>query len=518
MRWSWIAVVVLGLMVMGLGASAQASDLESQVKKLQEQIEKQQAQLEALQEALQSESRERKASLTEIKSLQLQTDRIKIGGDIRLRGVSFHDVWDMGSAAPGLRDSNDSWDFYRFRNRLWFDVNLGESELAEEMRGYIRLVNEYHWGDSNDTIYYANAYSSAMDGEVNSRKQIEIDNAYIELKYIANTCVSLKIGRQDLVYGEGFLVLDGTPWDGSRTIGFDAIKFSLDFDHTVVDIFTAKLFENNRGLGDDENLFGVYATNKELLDGHTIEAYVLHQDNNGVRYTGHPVAGRGKVVPSFNVTAVGTRLSGKLTDNLKYAGEIAGQWGSNNSASHPIGGTVEGSSDSAVGGYLNATYCMNDLALKPELTGGFTYLGEGWKSMYGDWPKYSELLIYTIYDGFDFFKPTNTDPTLGTWSNMMFPSVAVTVKPTAKMSASLGYRYLLSVKDRGDAPNQIMFDSNGSRVDGDNIGSLVQGMVKYQFTKNLSSHALIEYFNPGDYYPDYFNDAYFARWELMLSF
>ncbi|HNT33573.1 MAG TPA: hypothetical protein PKH07_01080 [bacterium] len=511
MRWTWVAVVLLGLVVMGWSAAAQSSDLEAQVKKMQEQIEKQQAQLQALQEALESESKERKSSLSEIKSLQLQTDRIKIGGDIRLRGVSFHDVWDMGTAPAGLPEWNDSWDFYRFRNRLWFDVNLGEADIAEEIRGYIRLVNEYRWGDTPDSIY-------TTDGETNTTKQIEIDNAYIELKYIANTCVSLKLGRQDLIYGEGFLILDGTPWDGSRTIGFDAIKATLDFDHTIVDVFMAKVFENDRGQGDDENLLGVYATNKELLNGHTIEAYVLHQDNNEQYYTGHPTAGRGKLIPSFNVTTVGTRLSGKLTDNLKYAGEIAGQWGNNNSAyDSRFGGiSVDASSDNAIGGYLNGTYCMNDLSLKPELTAGFTYLGEGWKSMYGNWPKYSELLIYTFYDGFDYFKPTNTDPTVGTWTNMMFPSVAMTVKPTEKMTASLGYRYLIAVDERSNS--ELMFDSGGNVVDGDNIGSLVQAMVKYQFTKNLSSHALIEYFSPGDYYPDYFNDAYFARWELMLSF
>ncbi len=34
------------------------------------------------------------------------------------------------------------------------------------------------------------------------------------------------VGRQDIIEGVGWLVMDGTPLDGSRTVYFDAARFT----------------------------------------------------------------------------------------------------------------------------------------------------------------------------------------------------------------------------------------------------------------------------------------------------
>ena len=38
------------------------------------------------------------------------------------------------------------------------------------------------------------------------------------------------IGRQDIILGKAWLVLDGTPLDGSRTIYLDAARFTYDWE------------------------------------------------------------------------------------------------------------------------------------------------------------------------------------------------------------------------------------------------------------------------------------------------
>jgi hypothetical protein len=48
--------------------------------------------------------------------------------------------------------------------------------------------------------------------------------------------LTLRIGRQNLNYGENFLVSDGTPGDGSRTIYFNAAKFSFKAKDFTVDL------------------------------------------------------------------------------------------------------------------------------------------------------------------------------------------------------------------------------------------------------------------------------------------
>ena len=40
----------------------------------------------------------------------------------------------------------------------------------------------------------------------------------------------LRIGRQDLMYGSGRLIADGTPMDGSRSFFMDALKATVKFD------------------------------------------------------------------------------------------------------------------------------------------------------------------------------------------------------------------------------------------------------------------------------------------------
>jgi hypothetical protein len=48
----------------------------------------------------------------------------------------------------------------------------------------------------------------------------------------------IKLGRQDLIFGHGWLVLEGTPLDGSRSIYFDAARATIALERidTVVDL------------------------------------------------------------------------------------------------------------------------------------------------------------------------------------------------------------------------------------------------------------------------------------------
>lgn len=58
-----------------------------------------------------------------------------------------------------------------------------------------------------------------------------IDNLYIDIKKPFDIPINFRIGRQDFLgkdmYGEGFLILDGTPGDGSRTFYFNALKATV---------------------------------------------------------------------------------------------------------------------------------------------------------------------------------------------------------------------------------------------------------------------------------------------------
>ena len=129
---------------------------------------------------------------------------------------------------------------------------------------------------------------------------------------------------------------------------------------------------------------------------------------------------------------------------------------------------------------------------------------EGWDDFYAQWPKYSELYIYTLYDGFKS-KTGNNDPDVGAWANMIIPEFMLTVKPTDRLTQSFRYHYFMADEKNGPG---------GGDVRGHNL----QWLTNYVFTKNLSGHFLFEWFDPGNYYLDSADDAIFTRFQIMYTF
>jgi len=169
--------------------------------------------------------------------------------------------------------------------------------------------------------------------------------------------------------------------------------------------------------------------------------------------------------------------------------------------------------------YGCAKYTFTDLAWKPYVKPGYVYLSgddpttkkyEGWDSFYAEWPKWSEGLIYQLYDPFVPLKMTGAGPTdrdLGSWTNMKIAQIEVGAKPTDKLGLSLSYQYLWAAESNG------LINPHA-----DNRGGLITGIATYQFNKYLAGHLRGEWFMPGDFYdpkgasPD---DGWFARYELM---
>jgi len=132
---------------------------------------------------------------------------------------------------------------------------------------------------------------------------------YVECVLPGVKGVSLKAGRQELVYGSTFLLGADTFYDG---LTFDAAKAVLHpTDNLTIDLFGGRYVKKWAG-GIEGNLYGVYATYtpKEAL---SVDLY-------GFRDTGG--AGDTHVGGDHEVTwSVGTRLSGNIAGK-KVAFEV----------------------------------------------------------------------------------------------------------------------------------------------------------------------------------------------------
>ncbi len=139
------------------------------------------------------------------------------GGDLRFRVTGLNEI-PLSAGGAVLPDQR----FNRNRVRVW-----GQYDPNEDITFRLRLVNEWRYYDKEKTD------SRSWD----PMEETLPDQLYAEFRNLLDGKLSLKIGRQDMIYGTGKIMLDGTPGDGSRTIFFDAIKASLNLDDNQIDLF-----------------------------------------------------------------------------------------------------------------------------------------------------------------------------------------------------------------------------------------------------------------------------------------
>lgn len=428
---------------------------------------------------------------------------LEIGGDLRLRGLYFDNLWDFNDGLAG-----DQREVFRFRPRVYFDWNP-----TENMEAYIRFTKEWFYGQDEE-----------MPGFDVEGKDPMFDNAWVMTKDLFGSGVDLKVGRQDLIYGDGFVLLDGTPWDGSQTISFDAVKLTINHDWGASDLLYAKLQENDFEAADDEDLYGVY--NRFKFGATGVEPYVLYRNKNQTSIDGFNPPDTFDPSPAEETLLVGMRATHAfdVADGveLALAGELGKEWGTVDFDTHgglpgplqfnraPGSGEVD---RDAWGGQGSGTLTFKDVPWTPSIKGAFTYTTgddpttedyEGWDDFYAQWPKYSELYVYSLYDGFKGRNGAN-DPDIGVWGNMMIPEVMLTVNPTDRWTQSLRYLYFMADEDNGIGG-------------GNERGHNVQWLTNYVFNANFSGHFLFEWFDPGDYYGDGADDAFFTRFQLMYKF
>ncbi|MDM7917150.1 MAG: alginate export family protein, partial [Candidatus Eisenbacteria bacterium] len=179
-------------------------------------------------------------------------EKLAFGGEIRFRGEGFDNLLDLDDS----REARDDYEYYRLRARLQVDA-----QPRDRLRLFFRLGNEYRFGRG-----VTNA------GVRDSESKISLDNGWVEIGAPPETHLSLRLGRQDLAYGEGFLIFDGTPADGSSSAWFDALLASYRPSGWSIDLFEAKIDDEGFGAETrEEDLYGLYARRAPF------DVYALHR-------------------------------------------------------------------------------------------------------------------------------------------------------------------------------------------------------------------------------------------------
>ena len=405
-------------------------------------------------------------------------------------------VEDYDNTGEFLRSSEDVQQRTRFRTKMWARwTPTGSVEF------YVRLGNEFK-----------KTTDPGLKWECNAPDEGFVDNLYLDFKQVVLPGLSLKVGRQDLVKGEGFLLTEYTAGDGSRSTymnGFDLAysvrKSSLHLfgvAATIKDHYLPRINDADRYTNETDNsMLGLYYENRSHR-GTEVDAYWLYSSE--LRdFRNHTSAA---YIPDRHLSTIGGRVLRKFTKTLSAAGEFAYQVG----RQHANAARLMPETDiRAWGGYAYARKEF-DRSWKPFVqVAEYFYSGDqnetdnratGFDPVFGRWPGRSELLAYGLQKekGFAYY------------SNMRLASVQAGLSPLKQLKASVSYQRVDAFYP--NAPGNSEIFSTGTHR-GDLFG--VKGEV--MLNNNWKGHILYEAMLPGDFYVG--NDfGHFFRFEVTYTF
>jgi hypothetical protein len=391
--------------------------------------------------------------------------------------------------------------FYeRFRIETWDNsTSLNSSALSgtSYTRTKTNLSAQLIYKSAAEfNIKFGNEFRQYFVSETKPFNINEILFDQLNLKWNANKSIltSITAGRQNISFGEGFIIMDGTPLDGSRTAYFDAFRFDLTFAPKKLlsgfyisqqdkDRFLPVINDKKQALNPQlEQDFGLY-TNNDFAK-FNLQSYYIRKDSNAKGAS-----------PERKLNTLGSRLQYPLGSGLTATVEAAYQFGK-----------VEDIDQSAFGGYgyinwqsqkwLNHPYGISVGAIY--LTGDKLSTDdkyEGWDPLYGRYPKWSESYIYTLVN----------ETGVAYWTNLFAPFLKTQYEFSPNVKLLVDYYHLTAP----EASNEYTPFPGGT---GKTRGELLTTRLTYKLSKTISGHMVWEYFDPGSYY---FKNADHANWLRM---
>ncbi|OGX12676.1 MAG: hypothetical protein A3I71_03420 [Omnitrophica WOR_2 bacterium RIFCSPLOWO2_02_FULL_63_16] len=301
-----------------------------------------------------------------------EVQNVKVGGDVTVRGFYRRNL-DLHDESSGEGQSNAALAARTGAGLAGLDresfimstigVNIG-ADLSENVSAIIRLANERNW-------------DSTTGGDTTD---LDISQAYLTLKELFYTPLTVRIGTQPIVWGRGFVLgsnlfpsVNNTGDDRNSSISaneftdftaFEAIRATLDLSNLgglslplTADYVFIKTDENDVNSADDVNIQGVNLSTKLDAASSEVETYFVNKRD---RASGTPVNG------SFgSVSTLGVRGSAQPIQGLYTYGELAYQMGKN--GTDPEGFEVVGDSHQAWAANLGGDYTFAEVTGSPKL-------------------------------------------------------------------------------------------------------------------------------------------------------
>lgn len=405
------------------------------------------------------------------------------GFEERVRSEDWDDIIDHDVTRMDARTH------YRFRTRLWGQLQKAGWSFAAGLNN-----------ENRETTRPGNY-------PYNGR---EVFFETLNLGYRFSKEWAFTLGRQNLMRGEGFILMDGTPGDGSRSLYFNALDLVWTPRDAKLELMAIanpskdkylpvlNKIENpteNRLVEWDEKAIGLYYT-QNLGQGSQGEAYYFYKSESMLET-------KPKFMRDRRFHTLGGRLLQPLGEGWSLAMEAAGQQGNIRAQD------AEGARDiEAWGGYARLKKAF-EASWNPSLSLGYIGLSgqdprstgqsTAWQPLFARWPKWGELYIYSQIP----------ETRVAHWTNTAMWELEFKCKPSAKWDLRATYYKMAAYQPLAAAPGDTFST-------GENRGDVWQARVDFQPIQSLKTHFLYEYLKPGNAYHGR-DGGYFMRFDVSWT-
>ncbi len=403
----------------------------------------------------------------------------------------------------------DLYFWERVRQESW-DNTMSLDEDAGDSSAYMRLRTSLgaHWRPGRDweihlrltnenRVYLAPKLDPRLKTDFNVH-EVFFDQLNVRWRHPGGLPLTVTFGRQDMMLGEGFLIMDGGPLDGSRSGYFNGLR--LDYALKNKNNLTFFLVRQPRSdtllpvandkeqamVEQEEQGVGFYFNAKAKKTG--LEAYLFRKDVFAFQQR-----------PAGAIHVAGGRLVHPFAAKLSLTAEAALQLG-----------TLGTERRCGLGGYFHLDRKSGwRFPLPALLTLGGIYLSgddpatprcEGWDMAFSRWPKWSDSLIYLMA----------RETRVADWTNFVSLYGQLLFEPAEKIKLSMAWHRLAAVERT--APSALLSGSGKSR------GGLFIAKITCDAGKNLAGRLIWEYFMPGNFYASGADPYHWIQFELFFRF
>jgi hypothetical protein len=405
--------------------------------------------------------------------------RLKISFWERIRQESSDNVASLNDSAA------DSSSYLRLRTSV-----IAQWLPNEKWEVNLRLTNENR--------YYLAPKSDPKLKKNYSVNEVFFDQLNVKWKNPGDLPLTLTVGRQDLMLGEGFLIFDGGPLDGSRSAYFNGLRldYIMKNKNTLTFFYVRQpktdtllpLINNVKQpmLEQEEQGIGFYFSGQ--VKKTALDAYFFRKDT----FASNPL-------PAGAIHVAGARFSHPFCAKLSLTAEGAVQLGK-----------LAEMQRTGLGGYFHLDYKSTwRFPLPAQLTLGGIYLSgddpktkryEGWDPAFSRWPKWSDSFIYLLAK----------ESKVANWSNFTSLYGGVVFEPLEKVKLNLTWHHLLAPEKT--PPSTLLSGMGHSR------GELLIVKITYDIGKNLAGRFIWESFSPGNFYFVGANAYSWIQFELFFRY